>query len=94
MQEWMATLMSRLDDHIRQLERLRLPEYIGYLENRRRFMLMQLLGGVMRGLGMAVGFTVLGAGVIWLLQGLAQHNLPLIGDFLAQIVTIVQRRLE
>jgi hypothetical protein len=31
---------------------------------------------------------------VWLLQDLAQRNLPVIGDFLADIVSVVQRRLE
>ena len=84
----------RMDGYLERLERLRLPEYIRYIENRRRFMLMQFLGGLARGLGMAVGFTILGAALVLLLQGLAQRNLPVIGDFLADIVTIVQRRLE
>lgn len=84
----------RMDGYLERLERLRLPEYIRYLEDRRRFMLMQFLGGVARGLGMAVGFTILGAALVLVLQGLAQRNLPVIGDFLADIVEIVQRRLE
>ena len=57
-------------------------------------LLVQFLGGMARGLGMAVGFTVLGAALIMLLNRLAQRNLPVIGDFLAQIVDIVQSRLE
>jgi len=71
-----------------------LPEYIAYVESRRRFCLMQLLGGIMRGLGMAIGFTVLGALLVAMLQGLAQRNLPVIGGFLADVVEIVQRNLE
>lgn len=43
---------------------------------------------------MAVGFTILGAVLILILQDLAKHNLPLIGDALAQIVSVVQKRLE
>ena len=85
---------QRMDGYLERLERLRLPEYVCYLEDRRRFLLMQFLGGVARGLGMAVGFTILGAALVLVLQGLAQRNLPVIGDFLAQIVQIVQRRLE
>ena len=87
-------IWQRMDGYLERLERLRLPEYIRYLEDRRRFILMQFLGGVARGLGMAVGFTILGAALVWMLQGLAQRNLPVIGDFLAEIVQIVQRRLE
>ena len=94
MKEWTVWMANKLDEHIMQLERLRLPEYIRYLEDRKRFYLMQLLGGVVRGLGTAIGFTILGAVLVWLLQGLAQRNLPVIGDFLAEIVALVQRRLE
>ena len=88
------TVLKRMDEHLERLERLRLPEYIRYMEDRRRFMLMQFLGGLARGLGMAVGFTILGAALVLMLQSLAQRNLPVIGDFLADIVRIVQRRLE
>ena len=94
MKEWTAWMANKLDEHLMQLERLRLPEYIRFLENRKRFYLMQLLAGVVRGFGSAIGFTQLGAVLIWLLQGLAQRNLPVIGDFLAEIVSLVQHRLE
>jgi hypothetical protein len=94
MKEWTAWMANKLDEHLMQLERLRLPEYIRFLENRKRFYLMQLLAGVVRGFGSAIGFTLLGAVLIWLLQGLAQRNLPVIGDFLAEIVSLVQHRLE
>lgn len=94
MKEWTAWMANKLDEHLMQLERLRLPEYIRFLENRKRFYLMQLLAGVVRGFGSAIGFTLLGAVLIWFLQGLAQRNLPVIGDFLAEIVSLVQHRLE
>ncbi len=94
MKEWTVWMANKLDDHIKHLERLRLPEYIRYLEDKKRFYLMQLLGGIVRGFGTAIGFTILGAVLVWLLQGLAQRNLPVIGDFLAEIVNLVQRRLE
>ena len=94
MKEWTAWLTQKLDDHVMRLEHLRLPEYIRYLEDRKRFYRMQLVGGIVRGLGTAIGFTILGAVLVWLLQGLAQRNLPVIGDFLAEIVALVQRRLE
>lgn len=94
MKEWTAWMANKLDEHLMQLERLRLPEYIRFLENKKRFYLMQLLAGVVRGFGSAIGFTILGAVLIWLLQGLAQRNLPVIGDFLAEIVSLVQHRLE
>lgn len=94
MKEWVAWMANKLDEHIMALERLRLPDYIRFLEDKRRFYRMHLLGGIVRGFGTAIGFTILGAVLVWLLQDLAQRNLPVIGDFLAEIVNLVQRRLE
>ncbi len=94
MQEWAAWMANKLNETLERLERLRLPDYIRYLDDRPRFYRMQFLGGIVRGLGTAIGFTILGAVLVWLLQGLAQRNLPVIGDFLADIVSVVQRRLE
>ena len=87
-------MANKLDEHIAVLERMKLPEYVRYLEDHRRFYRMHFLGGSLRGMGSAIGFTILGAALVWLLQDLAQRNLPVIGDFLADIVNVVQRRLE
>ncbi len=40
--------------------------------------------GVIKGLGGAVGFTILGAIVMAILTSLAAHNIPVIGDFIAK----------
>lgn len=84
----------RLDELIRTLERLQLAEYIRYVDDTRRLMRTQFLGGIARGVGVAVGFTVLGGAAVIILNRLAQHNLPVIGDFIAQIAAIVKRSLE
>ena len=94
MKDWQENMAKKMEEYLQALERLHLPEYIRYLDDRKRMMRRQFLGGLARGMGMAVGFTLLGAVLVILLQRLAQQNLPVIGDFLAQIVTIVQRRLE
>lgn len=88
---WMA---NKMEEYLQRLEGLGLTEYLRYVQDRRRFLGTQFLGGLARGMGMAVGFTILGAVLVIVLKGLAERNLPLIGDFLAQIVSIVQGRLE
>jgi len=64
------------------------------VEDRKRLFWSHFLSGVARGVGMAVGFTILGAILVLVLQDLARRNLPLIGDVLAEIVNVVQRQLE
>lgn len=84
----------QMDRWMADMERLRLAEYVRYVDDRKRLFWSSFLGGVARGVGMAVGFTILGAVLVLILQDLARHNLPVIGDFLAQIVSVVQKRLE
>ena len=57
--------------------------------NRWRRIRRQFGQGVIKGLGGAVGFTILGAIVMAILTSLAAHNIPVIGGFIARIVEIV-----
>ncbi len=62
--------------------------------NRRMRLLSAFLEGVMRGLGTTIGFAVVGTILIYLLQSIARANLPLISDFLAEVITLVQLRMK
>ena len=94
MQDWQGLMAKRMEDLLQSLERMKLAEYVQYLDDRKRLIRNQFLSGLARGAGAAVGFTILGAVFVWLLNRLALQNLPIIGDFLAQLVDIVQNRLE
>ena len=93
-QETLDSLIGRFERWMADLERLRLSEYLRYVNDRRRLFWTNFWGGVARGVGMAVGFTILGALLVLILRDLAQRNLPLIGDALAEIVAVVQRQME
>lgn len=84
----------QIDRWIVAMERLRLADYVRYVDDRKRMFWSNFWGGVARGVGMAVGFTILGALLVLILRDLAQRNLPLIGDALAEIVSVVQRQME
>ena len=88
--EAIALLTRQLD----RLERLRLADYVRYVDDRKRLFWSHFWAGVARGIGSAVGFTILGAILVLILQDLARRNLPLIGDALAEIVSVVQRQLK
>lgn len=94
MKEWNTEMAKRMEEYLAALERMRLPDYLRYLDDRKRFISTQFLAGLLRGAGMAVGFTLLGAVIVLILQRLAQQNLPIIGNFLVEIVEFVQRRME
>ena len=85
MKEWAVWMANKMEEQLLRMEQLRLSEFVAYEKNWKKRLLMQFVGGIARGLGTAVGFTLLGALVVWLLQGRVQRNLPITGDFLTQL---------
>lgn len=86
-------LLIRLEQFIGRLERMQLAEYLRFVGDGKRFFWVNFWAGVARGLGTAVGFTLLGAVLIVILQQVVAQNIPLIGDFLARVIQVVQERM-
>lgn len=82
--------MARLSQ---RLEKFNIAEYLNLLNNPRRYLFVNFIGGVARGLGFAIGATLLAAAVLFFLQRLVMLNLPVIGDFIAELIRIVNRQL-
>ena len=88
--EW---LVRRLEHVAQRMEQMHLERYLRYVHNWKRRLLMDFLGGIVRGVGFSVGFTVLGALLLYILRNIALANLPVIGEFLAELVRIVEQKL-
>lgn len=86
-------LDRKLEDISIALEKTKISEYVDLINNRKRLMRVNFFQGLARGFGMAIGFTLLGALFIYVLNQLIKLNLPVIGDFIAEIVKIVQKNL-
>lgn len=93
-----AGTLKQLGDKIDELSivmgKMRLAEYLEMMEKPRRILYLNFVMGMVRGFGMAIGFTILAAIVLWSMQRLVVFNLPLIGDFIADIVRLVQEELQ
>lgn len=76
------------------LERSKIAEYVDLLNHPRRLIYLNLIGGLSRGVGLAIGFTVLGALLIYVLTRSFILDLPLIGEFLGELVWIIQEYLR
>lgn len=72
------------------LEKMKLAEYVHLLNNPKKLLWINFISGIARGLGTAVGFSILFAIILYLLQKIVILNLPLISDFIADIVRMVQ----
>lgn len=72
------------------LESMRIADYMELLERPARLVLINFVAGVFRGLGIAIGATIVFALIIEILRRLIVLNIPGIGDFIAEIVRIVE----
>lgn len=75
------------------LERMNVAQYVELLQRPGRLMYLNFLAGLARGLGIALGFSALGGLFVIVLQRIVVLNLPVIGAWIAELVTIIQGQL-
>ncbi len=76
------------------MEKFKLVDYVYYLEHPRKMLFANFIGGLARGFGVAIGFTMLTALTIYVLNLIVRWNLPVIGEFISELVDIVQKNLD
>ncbi|MGQ9533302.1 MAG: DUF5665 domain-containing protein [Desulfotomaculales bacterium] len=91
--EVLRVLARRVRTLALAMEKMKLAEYVNLLERPWRLMYVNFLAGLARGVGTAVGFTLLAALVVYILRWLVMLHLPGISGFIAEIVRMVQLRL-
>ena len=86
-------LNDKVDKISMQLENAKLADYFELMKNKKNLIWNNFIVGVVRGFGMAVGFTILGGVIVYFLRYLVLLNLPIIGNFISELVRIVQNNL-
>ena len=85
-------LNAQLDKLLRHLESLRIADYMELLQRPGRLIFVNFIAGIARGLGIAVGATLIFAVMLELLRRLILLHIPGIGEFIAEIIQIVELR--
>lgn len=73
-----------------KLEAVKINEYIELIGNTKKLLWKNFISGVAKGIGSAIGFTILGAIVLLILRKIVLLNIPLIGRLLKDILDIVE----
>lgn len=87
--------MSALIDRLaRNIDHSQLRDYVELTHSPTKLIVRNLVSGMSRGVGIAIGFTFFAATIVYILQLLGKLNLPIVGDYIADIVRIVQQQLQ
>ena len=83
--------MTNIDNLNYVLTKNNLIDLSEILGNRKELLIRNLLSGIAKGVGIGIGVTIITAVLIILLQKIVKLNIPIIGDYITDIVDIVEK---
>jgi formate-dependent nitrite reductase membrane component NrfD len=92
----LKALNSRIGKLATSIERARIDEYTSMITRPWKFFMINFTAGIFRGLGMAIGFTLIAAVVLFLLVRILVRmvDLPIIGMYIGEVVKFVEQYLQ
>ena len=84
-------LLKKIDELNEALLKSNIIEIATLIGNRKEMLIRNLLAGISRGIGIGIGVTIITAILILLLKKLVTLNIPIIGEYIADIVDVVQK---
>ena len=75
----------------RTLQEWNISDLTYILGSKKEIIRRNLLAGIFRGVGIGIGVTIITAILIILLKNIVTLNIPIIGEYIADIVEIVEK---
>lgn len=85
-------LINQIDNLNKNLLESNIIEISQLLGNRKRLLWVNLISGISRGIGIGIGVTLISAILVWILQKIVTLNIPVIGEYVSDIVEIVMKK--
>ncbi len=84
-------ISQKIDKINDNLEKANLIELSYIMGNKKEILRRNLIAGISRGVGIGIGITIITAIIVLILRRLIMLNIPIIGDYIADIVEIVEK---
>ncbi len=84
-------LNTSINHLIEAFQKSNIEEWTYILGSKKEIIKRNLIAGIFRGVGIGIGVTIITAILIILLQKIVALNIPIIGEYIADIVEIVQK---
>ena len=85
-------LINKIDKINYILSKNAILDLMELLGNSKKFLFRNFLSGIIKGIGTGIGFTILTAIIIIILQRIVTLNIPVIGKYISDIVEIVKSK--
>lgn len=82
---------KKIDKISKSLEKSNIVELSYIIGSKKEILKRNLIAGISRGVGIGIGITIITALIVYLLRRLIMLNIPVIGDYIADIVEIVEK---
>jgi hypothetical protein len=86
-------ISEKVDKMAKEMEHTTIADYIQLLNSPRKLIWTNFVAGLSRGVGLAIGFTIIASTIVYVLKIIISFNLPFVGHFIADIVQHVQYQL-
>ncbi len=83
---------EKLDRIIEKIEKTNKIENSYIIGSKKEIIKRNFIAGISRGVGIGIGITIISAIIVYFLRKLIMLNIPIIGDYIKDIVEIVQKR--
>ena len=86
-----SALSNRIDKLNKTLLKSNILEITTLLGNKKEILFRNFMAGIARGVGIGIGITIVTAIIVFLLQKIVTLNIPIIGEYIKDIVDIVMK---
>ena len=84
-------LQNSIDNLINIFQKSNIEDLSYILGNKKEIIKRNFLAGIARGVGIGIGVTIITAILIIILQKIVTLNIPIIGEYISDIIDIVQK---
>lgn len=84
-------LESSINNLNETLQKGNIEELLYLIGNKKEMIIRNLIAGIFRGVGIGIGVTIISAILVLFLQKIVTLNIPIIGEYIADIVEIVEK---
>lgn len=88
---FLRKINKKIDKINESLEKANIIEISYIIGNKKEILKRNFIAGISRGVGIGIGITIITAIIIFILRRLIMLNIPIIGDYIADIVEIVEK---